>query len=99
MKPFSILAVAFAAMVLPVAVSAQSSYTMVYRPEVRSMVLVPARVEGTKPPSETPADMIARHRAMAAAYRLNPNQRALANPADHCERLIAELEKAEQARR
>lgn len=98
MKRVSSIAVALFALLIPALASAQPHYKMVYRPELRTMVLVPVP-STTVPITESRDEMIARHRAMAAGYRLNPNQRALANPADHCDRLVAELQKEANAQR
>ena len=97
MKSFTFATVAAFALLVPALASAGPSYTMVYRPELRTTVLVPSRTEGA-PLTETRQEMLARHRAMAAAYR-TINTRSAANPADHCDRIIAELQQPEQAQR
>jgi hypothetical protein len=99
MKSFSRFAVALFALLVPALASAQGQYKLVYRPELRTVVLVPNRTESAPPVSEPRADMIARHKAMAAAYRLNPSSRTLASPADHCDRLVAALTHAETPER
>lgn len=91
MKAFSSVALAALMLLVPTLASAQG-VTMVYRPELRGMVAVPAPqspalVEATPP---TPAQVIARHQAMAVGLRANANTRGgAALAADHCDRLIA----------
>ena len=97
MTSFTRIAVALFALLTPALASAQG-YQMVYRPELRTMVLVPTPSKAAAILESRP-DMIARHRAMAAAYRSNPNPRGLLSAADHCDRLVATLEKAERAQR
>lgn len=89
MKRFTLVAFALFSIVLPSVASAQGH--MVYRPELRTYVFVPAETKAVAAPVvETPADVIARHTAMAMGYRLNANDRGIAAAAAHCDRMVAE---------
>ena len=94
MKRLLLVMLAAAALLLPTLASAQG-VPLVYRHELRGMAPAPAlhartdmRVVETVP--STPAEIIARHEAMAVGLRANANARGgAAVAADHCDRLIA----------
>lgn len=92
MKRFALAAVAAFALLAPTVASAQGA-RLVYRPELRGMVTVPQPVETSAPGVALSAgEEIARHQAMAQAYRGT----RIAQAAAHCDRLIA---KAREARK
>jgi len=93
MKRFTLAVIALFAIVLPAAASAQGH--TVYRPELRTYIFVPAEAKAVAAPAaETPADVIARHTAMAIGYRANANDRGIAIAAAHCDRMVAEAREA-----
>jgi hypothetical protein len=87
MKRFTLLTVAAFALLLPAVAAAQAPY--VYRPELRTWVYVakPAHVVAAP---RTAAEDIARHEAMANAYRGT----RMAQAAVHCDRLVKEARQA-----
>jgi hypothetical protein len=93
MKRFFLIAAAASALLVPTLAAAQGG-TMVYRPELRGYVWVPTTQVPAVPVAKkapTPAEIIARHEAMAIGLRANPNPRGGAvTAAVHCDRLIAE---------
>ena len=95
MKRFFLIALTASSLLVP-AVAYPQGVILVYRPELRGMIAVPAprlpavakAVVEKVPP--TPAEVIARHEAMAAGLRANANLRGgAAIAADHCDRLVA----------
>ena len=94
MKRLFLVMLAAAALLLPTLASAQG-VTLVYRHELRGMVPAPAPAAPTEMKvvetvAPTPAEIIARHEAMAVGLRANANARGgAAVAADHCDRLIA----------
>jgi hypothetical protein len=91
MKRFSLAALAAIALLVPTVASAQG-LQFVYRPELRGWAVVPRQPVQTTAPAvaRTADEEIARHQAMAQAFR---GTRA-AQAAVHCDRLIAEARKA-----
>jgi hypothetical protein len=79
-------AVAFALLV-PTVAAAQAPF--VYRPELRAWVFVPKPATGAVAP-RTPGETIARHEAMANAYRGT----RMAQAAVHCDRMVKEAREA-----
>jgi hypothetical protein len=91
MKRFFFAAVAATALLVPSITSAQR-VKMMYRPELRGYVAVPAaQAPPVTAPAPTPAEVIAIHTAIAQGYRANPNDRGAATAAAiaHCDRLVA----------
>jgi hypothetical protein len=98
MKRFFLVTVTALALV-PSLASAQG-WTFVYRPELRGMIAVPTQQVAAEPKAvvdkvpPTPAEIVARHEAMARGYRARANDRSGANvvAAAHCDRLIAQAQ-------
>jgi hypothetical protein len=88
MKRFALATVAAFALLAPTLVSAQG-LELVYRPELRGMVAVPRPQTFAPAVARTANEEIARHQAMAQAYRGTRNAQA----AVHCDRLIAQAKK------
>ena len=89
MKRLLYIAIAALALAVPAIASAQG-VTLVYRPELRGFVAVPTvpapSVAAQREPA-APADVIARHEAMATGPRINPRHAATGSA--HCDRHIA----------
>jgi hypothetical protein len=86
MKRFTLLAVVGFALLLPTLARAEGAQ-FVYKPEFRQWVVVPPAPQVTAPAvTPTPNEIIARHEAMAAAYRGG----RMAHGATHCDRMIAQ---------
>ena len=88
MKRFALLAVVAFSLLVPAIASAQTSF--VYRPELRGWVPVPKAVAPEVVTPRTPGENIARHSAMAQAYRGG----RMAQAAVHCDRMIKEAREA-----
>ncbi len=90
----SLLCMSLLGLLGPAIADAEPAYRMVYRTELRTVVLVPIR--SSTPPMAVPVEeLIARHRAMGATHRVHPNTRVLADPADHFERRVAQLQRSQ----
>jgi hypothetical protein len=87
MTRFTLLAVVACALLVPTVAAAQAPY--VYRPELRTWVYVPKPATGVVAPG-TAGEHIARHEAMANAYRGT----RMAQAAVHCDRLVKEAREA-----
>jgi hypothetical protein len=90
MKRFVPATLAAIALLVPTLASAQG-FQFVYRPELRGIVAVarPSAEPGTPAVARSAAEEIARHEAMANAYRGT----RIAQAAVHCDRLVAEARK------
>ena len=90
-----ILLAGAAALLVPTLASAQAPLTLTYRPELRQMIAVPQRpADGQVTVARSLTEEIARHEAMAHAYRGT----RLAQAAAHCDRLIQQARDARTAR-
>jgi len=89
MKTLSI-AVGALALLIPALASAQTA--MVYRPELRGMVPQKAASQAA-PMARSDREEVARHEAMARAFRANAGRRGMSDPAVHCDRLVTQLRK------
>ena len=87
MKRFTLLVVTAFALMVPTIVSAQAPF--VYRPELRGWIPV-AQSAPTAVTPRTAAETIARHEAMAHAYRGT----RMAQAAVHCDRMVTQAREA-----
>lgn len=83
MKRFSCLTAATFAVLMPALAVASPRVTLVYRPEVRSLVPVSSKWAPAAPLSVS--DQIAQYEARARALRVLPNNRSGWTPAAHYE--------------
>ena len=93
MKPFVHTAVVAAALLIPTFAAAETTFKMVYRPELRGMVPV-YDTSKLAPMELSRNEQIARHVAMAQALR-GTARKSVSDPAIHCDRLVAKLRSAE----
>jgi hypothetical protein len=93
MKRILVIAITAGALLIPNFASAQG-VSVIYRHELRSFVVVPAaKTPKAVASAPTPAEIIARHEAMAAGLRANPRS-SIGQAAVHCDRLVAEARQA-----
>lgn len=86
MKRFTLLAVVALALLAPTVAYGEGA-KFVYRPELKQWVVVPpAPQAAANAVTPTPNDIIAKHEAMAHAYRGS----RMAHAATHCDRMVAE---------
>ena len=84
MKRFTLLSAVAFALLVPTLAHAQGLH-FVYRPELRQWIATPdVKPSTASAVTASPADIIARHEAMAHAYRGGRN----AQSAVHCDRMI-----------
>jgi hypothetical protein len=83
MKRITLLAAVAFAMLVPTLAHSQGLH-FVYRPELRQWITMPDVKPSTAAVMQSAADIIARHEAMAHAYRGGHN----AQSAVHCDRLV-----------
>jgi hypothetical protein len=86
MKRFTLLALVAFALLVPVIARAEGA-RFVYKPEFKQWVVVPPPAPvGAAAVTPTPNEIVARHEAMAAAYRGG----RMAHAARHCDRMVAQ---------
>ena len=97
MKRFSCLTAATFAVLIPAFAIASPQVTLVYRPELRSLVPVSSH-KWTPPAPLSVSDQIARYEARARALRVLPNNRSGWTPATHYEAAAQRLRTGAEAR-